>query len=343
MPEPNDCPLDELDIAILKRLTADGRTRFTEIAEELGVSHKTIRNRYARMQRRHSLSITNWLDPKRLGFHAGAQIRFTIETSLLEKAASKIAIYPEVTWMGMVVGGHNLMADVWCRNIQHLDDFVGRHLRGIPGVRHMEIALYSRIHKVATLPSLELLECAGTGTYPAEGSGARLPADRPAVGTQETALDRLDIAILEHLSVDGRKPFTEIAADLDVSHGTVRNRYNRMVENNVVKVMCWLDNATVGFRVAAHLDFSIEVPQLEGAAAQIATFPEVSWLAEVMGQSDLMADVFCIDTENLNDVISRRLGQIAGLRHMEVALYSQVRKITTMPNIELLNRAAQND
>lgn len=342
MPEPNDCPLDELDIAILKRLTADGRTPFSEIAGELGVSHKTIRNRYGRMQRRHSLSITSWLDPQRLGFHAGAQIKFIIKTSLLEEAASRIATYPEVTWMGMVVGGFSLMADVWCRNIQHLDDFVSHHLRRIPGVRHMEIALYTRIHKVATLPSLDLLECAGTSVSPAEALGALLPADRPAVDAQETTLDHVDIAILEHLSVDGRKPFTEIAAALNVSHGTVRNRYNRMVENNVVKVLCWLEHETVGFRAAAHLDFSVDAPQLAKAAAQIATFPEVSWLAEVMGQSNLMADVFCIDTENLDDLISRRLGQIAGLRHMEVVLYSQVRKITTMPNVELLNHVAQD-
>ena len=340
-----DRQLDELDISILKRLTADGRRRFTEIADELNVSHGTIRNRYQRMQELNALKIASWLDPQRVGFHAGAQVKFSVESPYLEEATAAICAFPEVTWLGETMSGFNLMADVFCQDIQNLKWFVTGDLRMVPGVRTMGVRVYSRMHKVSTLPSLDLLDCAPRRTgdqagwdLPAQDLGLSLRAPASNVST----LDELDIAILEHLSVDGRRPFTEIAEALGVSHGTIRNRYLRMLEANAVKVMCWLEPNQVGFHAVAHVDFSFEVPHLEEAAARIATFPEVAWLSGVIGEFNLMADIFCVDLGCLDALLAERLSKIAGLRHMEVALYSQIRKITTMPNLELLKRRIGN-
>jgi Lrp/AsnC family transcriptional regulator for asnA, asnC and gidA len=336
-----DCTLDKLDISILKRLTADGRRRFTEIAEELDVSHGTIRNRFQRMQEVNALKIACWLDPQRVGFHAGAHIRFSVENPHLAEASATICAFPEVTWLGETMGGFNLMADVFCQDIQHLKWFVSRDLRTVPGVTYLEVGVYAHIHKVTTLPSLDLLDCAPRSTGNEGGPdvfrqnlGLRLLT--PA--SSNSPLDELDIAILEHLSVDGRRPFTEIAEALGVSHGTIRNRYLRMLEANVVKVMCWLEPDQVGFHAVAHVDFSLELSHLEKAAARIASFPEVAWLASVIGQFNLMADIFCVDLDCLDALLSKRLSKIAGLRHMEVTLYTQIQKVTTMPNLELLKR-----
>ena len=50
------------------------------------------------------------------------------------------------------------------------------------------------------------------------------------------SLDELDFAILSHLREDGRKSFTELVNMLDVSVSTIRNRYARLVEDNVLQV-----------------------------------------------------------------------------------------------------------
>ena len=44
-------------------------------------------------------------------------------------------------------------------------------------------------------------------------------------------LDDMDYKILEKLIKDGRKSFTDIADELNVSVGTIRNRFNVFVEN----------------------------------------------------------------------------------------------------------------
>jgi Lrp/AsnC family transcriptional regulator for asnA, asnC and gidA len=341
-----DCALDELDIRIVKRLTQNGRRRFTDLAEELNVSHGTIRNRYQRMQAEHSLKIACWLDPQRVGFYGGAQVRLSVEAPYLQDATDLVAVFPEITWLGQTQGEFNLMGDVFCRDIQQLNHFLSQRLRAIPRLWHMEVGLYSRIHKVTTLPSLELLECAphglavtGNNSLVEQPSGA-ISAERVST---DSLLDELDIAILCHLSVDGRRPFTEIAEEVGISHGTVRNRYRQMLESNALKIVCWLDPGQVGFHAVAHMDLSIEVPHLEEAIAQIASYPEVTWLVRVMGEFNLMADVMCLDLACLDDLVSRRLAKLPGIRHMEVATYSEIAKISTMPNLELLDRVTSGE
>ena len=43
-------------------------------------------------------------------------------------------------------------------------------------------------------------------------------------------VSELDKRIIEHLQEDGRRPFTQIAADLGVSEAAVRARTNRLIE-----------------------------------------------------------------------------------------------------------------
>lgn len=50
-------------------------------------------------------------------------------------------------------------------------------------------------------------------------------------------LDELDYKVLELLIKDGRKSFTELAEELNVSVGTVRNRFNLFVEENLLTII----------------------------------------------------------------------------------------------------------
>jgi len=50
-------------------------------------------------------------------------------------------------------------------------------------------------------------------------------------------ISELDKRIIEHLERDGRRPFTQIAADLEVSEATVRSRTDRLVENGILQIV----------------------------------------------------------------------------------------------------------
>ena len=54
---------------------------------------------------------------------------------------------------------------------------------------------------------------------------------------QDTTLDELDYAILSYLQSDGRTSFTVIAEKLKVSIGTVRTRFNRLLEEGIISII----------------------------------------------------------------------------------------------------------
>ena len=62
------------------------------------------------------------------------------------------------------------------------------------------------------------------------------PRTRPA-GRPGDEVSDLDKRIIEHLQQDGRRPFTQIAADLGVSEAAVRARTNRLVERGILQVV----------------------------------------------------------------------------------------------------------
>ena len=53
---------------------------------------------------------------------------------------------------------------------------------------------------------------------------------RATSGRNSDDVSALDKRIIEHLQTDGRRPFTQIAADLGVSEAAVRARTNRLIE-----------------------------------------------------------------------------------------------------------------
>ncbi len=159
--------------------------------------------------------------------------------------------------------------------------------------------------------------------------------------SMESSLDHLDLQILKHLTQDGRRSFQEIADDLGVSYGTIRNRYLKMCENNRLRIVGWMEPAQVGLHAFAHIRIIVDAPFLEEIAQRIAQFPEVNWLARVIGEFDLAAEVSCPDIDHLNHLIDQRINRMEGVRQTRVALYTKTYKTITLPNIEMVERLLQ--
>ncbi|MBC8331022.1 MAG: Lrp/AsnC family transcriptional regulator [Anaerolineae bacterium] len=130
-------------------------------------------------------------------------------------------------------------------------------------------------------------------------------------------MDELDLAILEFLQSDGRKPFTEIANQLNVSEGTVRNRVTRLMDENALQIVGVVDPAKMGYQVSALIGVSISGGNIEQVARKAAVFGEVSDVVMVSGEFDLMISVYCKDGEHLSDFLSQKLRSVEGVTHTQ--------------------------
>ena len=153
---------------------------------------------------------------------------------------------------------------------------------------------------------------------------------------QETnGLDALDFSILSYLQQDGRMSFTVIAEKLNVSIGTVRTRFNKLIEDGTINIIGRVDPSKVGFHCYAHIAVYVRPAGLkEKVATQIAKLKEVSFLAMTSGEYDLEVDVMCRDNDHLLDFVDR-LSKIEGVFQTKTTIYFKVYKYA-QPDLNLL-------
>lgn len=148
-------------------------------------------------------------------------------------------------------------------------------------------------------------------------------------------LDDLDFAILSCLQKDGRMSFTVIAEKLKVSIGTIRTRFNKLIEDGTVNIIGRVNPEKVGFRSYAHIAVYVRPATLKEKVAQkIARFKEVSFLAMTSGDYDLEVDVMCRDNEHLVQFVSD-LSKIEGVYQTKTTIYFKVYKYA-QPDLNLL-------
>jgi len=141
--------MDELDLSILALLQTDGRRPFTDIAQELGVSEGTVRNRVSKLIEKQVLHIVGLVDPGSLGLNAPAVIGVSIAEGDIEEIAAEIAAYPEVSYLIMVSGEFDLIVEVLCKNREHLANFLNYELRKVTGVERTQTFMTLRTFKMA--------------------------------------------------------------------------------------------------------------------------------------------------------------------------------------------------
>jgi Lrp/AsnC family transcriptional regulator for asnA, asnC and gidA len=152
-------------------------------------------------------------------------------------------------------------------------------------------------------------------------------ATRPrASGRSGDEVSDLDKRIIEHLQQDGRRPFTQIAAELGVSEAAVRARTNRLVDRGILQVVGVTDPLKLGFQQMAMIGIRCEADRLMSVAARVAEFAEVDYVVITAGTYDILIETVCEDNEGLLRFLAERLRTIEGVRDTETFVYLRMVK-----------------
>ena len=146
-------------------------------------------------------------------------------------------------------------------------------------------------------------------------------------GTQGgDSIGELDRRIIEFLQQDGRRPFTQIAAELGVSEAAVRARTNRLIERGVLQIVGVADPLKMGYDQMAMIGVRCAGDRLMAAAEAIARLPEVIYVVATAGAYDLLVEAVCQDSDALLTFLTERLGPIEGVRSTETFIYLRIVK-----------------
>ena len=141
-------------------------------------------------------------------------------------------------------------------------------------------------------------------------------------------LDEVDRGIIAHLQYDGRMPFTDIAAALDVSEGTVRRRVKQLMDAGVLQVVGVVEPHLVGWDAAGMIGISVEAGEVDSVAERLSQFPEVSYLFMASGEFDLFAEVFCRDMEHFVSFLNQELHKVPGVERTQTFMILKMYKLS---------------
>ncbi len=154
-------------------------------------------------------------------------------------------------------------------------------------------------------------------------------ADSRTGSGSSPAIDSVSLAIIEQLQEDGRRPYAAIGKAVGLSEAAVRQRVQKLLDQNVMQIVAVTDPLTVGFRRQAMLGINVE-GDVDPVADALAAMPECEYVVLTAGSFDLMVEVVCEDDDHLLDVINKRVRTLPGVRSTESFVYLKLKKQTYM-------------
>jgi Lrp/AsnC family transcriptional regulator, regulator for asnA, asnC and gidA len=290
--------VDNIDEKILQLLAQDARTNISVLASKCGLTSSAVLRRIIKMEREGVIIGTELhLRKGTLGYPYQATIGINAETSSLDQIAEAIKVQPNVVVYCKSVGMYNMFCLPIARTTDELDSVVQR-IRNIDGVQGIAINIWVE--------------------EPFVKGQCGQPKNNPDV-----QIDPIDLKIIEQLQNNSRTSFVEIGKTLQISHETVRKRFEAMRQNGVIRsCSITVDWSKLGYNGTLFIMVSLgHGSDKAQVCTQLARIPEISMVVKVMGAYDIQAHAKVHDLKEyakLADEIQR----IPGIRRAVVCFAS---------------------
>ena len=121
--------------------------------------------------------------------------------------------------------------------------------------------------------------------------------------------ENLDAKLINALLGDGRASLRSLAEELDVSVTTVSNHLSDLEEAGTIEGYSpIIDYATLGYDVTAIAQLKVEGDALPDITDRLEGLPQMIAVYEVTGEFDIIAVGKFRDTDNMNEIIKKLLG-----------------------------------
>jgi len=124
-------------------------------------------------------------------------------------------------------------------------------------------------------------------------------------------IDNLDKRIIVALEEDGRRPYRDIARDLDVAEATVRARVARLTESGMIRITAVGDPLSLGVNTAAITLVRTKPGTVHGVANRLAQLPNVRFVGVAFGSADIVIQTLHRDMHALHDFVAVEMPRLA--------------------------------
>ena len=133
--------LDKLDCRMIRLLQIDGRMSNIAIAQKLGISEYTVRNRLKRLLGNKTIKIVAVANPIDLGFEIAGNLKIKIDLKKADQVLKSLKKIDELIWVALTTGGTDIDVDFIARSLKEFQDLIFKKISGIDGVLSTETSL----------------------------------------------------------------------------------------------------------------------------------------------------------------------------------------------------------
>ena len=135
-------------------------------------------------------------------------------------------------------------------------------------------------------------------------------------------IDNVDLNILNILTKDAKKPYTEVARKVHVSGGTVHVRMNKMEDAGIVEGSTLeLNYKMLGYTLTAFLGIYLSRSSLyDEVFEQLKLIDEIVTIHYTTGNYSMFLKLICKDTSHLKDILHDKIQKIDGLVRTETII-----------------------
>lgn len=140
----------EFNLRIIELLQEDGRMPFSTIADKLGVSEGTVRNRVKQLRDDNIMQISAAVLPEAFGYHWNSVVFLKLNAGVdIDKVAQRLARIPEVYYVVHITGQHDLAVTSFHRDREHFREFLNKHCYGHTDILSVDANVNLKVYKVS--------------------------------------------------------------------------------------------------------------------------------------------------------------------------------------------------
>ncbi|WP_435743126.1 Lrp/AsnC family transcriptional regulator [Nocardioides sp. SYSU DS0663] len=267
--------LDDVDLALLEALRADGRVSYEGLGTLVGLSRTAARARVQRMLELGIVRVEAIVHPVVRGYTTFAHLSVHTDGACVQTLAARIASFDNAPFVSVVAGRPSLIAEVRTGDLGEMETAIAS-VRDLDGVVGVDTLLYTDVVKDSHLP------LGGPHAF------------------EEFDLDAVDLKLLDLLRQDARTPYADLAEGVGLSRAATRARMLRLLADNVVVVKGLVSPTAVG--IDQMCGFQVQLERRGDDVAEIvAKLETVDFMARTIGRCDLVGTM-----------ISRSAAEISG-------------------------------
>ena len=136
----------------------------------------------------------------------------------------------------------------------------------------------------------------------------------------------IDEQLIKLMGSNARQSSNKLAKQLAVSPATVRRRLNKLIDNNILRIVGIINPVKAGFPIQAILALDVAQENVNSVLEALASQPQIAWISSTTGRYDVIVWAQFRSTEHLSSFLGNELASMEGVRNCETFVALRVAK-----------------